>query len=68
MIRAIVLAATIAALFTMWMDRPAPVKSVEVPYCVISEKVAGRDADGEWHTGWARGYGPCSRQDIYRQI
>jgi hypothetical protein len=68
LIRAIVLAATIAAIFTMWMDQPAPVKSVETPYCLISYKVAGKDSAGDWHTGWAYGYGPCSLQDIYRQI
>ncbi len=35
MIRAVILSATLAALFCMWMDRPAPVKSVKVDYCKL---------------------------------
>ncbi len=63
-----ILTATILALIFIAAHWPQPVKSVEVPYCVVSYKAAGKDAAGEWHTGWAYGYGPCSLQDSYRQI
>lgn len=33
MIRAVILAATFATLFCMWMDKPAPVTVNSVPYC-----------------------------------
>lgn len=46
--------------------RPEP---VIVPYCQIAMHAAGKDpVTGEWLTGWVQGYGPCSQQDIYRQI
>lgn len=41
--------------------RPAPVVVHQIDYCVISERAAARDAFGEWHFGWATGYGPCSK-------
>jgi len=69
MIRAIILSATAAALVTLWMDEPAPVKTaVVVPYCIIDFKAAGKDIFGNVVTGWARGYGPCSLQDKFFEI
>lgn len=70
MIRAVILSATIAALVTLWMDKPPPpVKDNQVPYCVIDEKVAMKHPlTGEVLIGWGKGYGPCSLQDIYREI
>ncbi len=70
MIRAIILSATIAALVVLWMDEPPkPVKDNQVPYCVIDERVARKHPlTGELMVGWGKGYGPCSLQDIYREI
>jgi hypothetical protein len=70
MIRAIILSATIAALVTLWKDQPAtPIKDQQVPYCVIDEKIAMKNPlTGEILVGWGKGYGPCSLQDIYREI
>lgn len=68
MIRAVILSATIAALFAMWRDRPAPVKSVQVDYCIITERRAIQLPTGEYLFGWLPGYGPCALQDIYREI
>ena len=69
MIRAVILSATVAALVTLEQDQPAPVKDQQVPYCVIDYKAAQRHPlTGEWVIGWAKGYGPCSLQDIYREI
>jgi len=45
-----------------------PVKAVQVDYCVIDYPAAARDAAGEWHYGWAHGYGPCSLLDRYENI
>ena len=69
MIRAVILAATIAALCCLWQDRPKPIASVQVDYCVITYPAAGKDpVTGELMFGWTRGYGPCSLQDEYRNI
>lgn len=69
MIRAIILSATIAALVSLWMDKPPPVKAAPVvAYCVIDYKAAGKDIFGNVVTGWARGYGPCSLQDKFFEI
>lgn len=68
LIRSIILAATAVALVCLWLDRPAPVKAVQVDYCVIDYPAAARDAAGEWHYGWAHGYGPCSLLDRYENI
>jgi len=69
MIRAVILAATIAALVVMWRDQPAPVKDNQTPYCVVDYKAAQRHPlTGEWVVGWAKGYGPCTDQDVYREI
>jgi hypothetical protein len=69
MIRAIILAATIAALFTLWRERPlSPVIVSQVDYCVITYKGAGKDEMGQWHQGWVQGYGPCSLLDRYENI
>lgn len=67
-IRAGILAVTICLIIFAAANQPKPVKSDQVDYCVITYKVAGKDADGEWHTGWARGYGPCSLLDRYENI
>ena len=62
-----ILAVTICLLIALAANRPHPVQSVEVPHCVISYKsVATHPITGETVTGWARGFGPCSLQDIYR--
>ncbi|MEH2501258.1 hypothetical protein V1290_000069 [Bradyrhizobium sp. AZCC 1578] len=66
--RAGIIAVTICALVAIAANRPQPVKDNQVPYCVIVEKAAQRDRFGNWHVGWGQGYGPCSLQDIYREI
>ena len=68
MIRAVLLALTIAALFCMWGDRPAPSRMVEVPYCPIEYRAAVKDELGAWHFGWAQSYGPCVLMDSFEQI
>jgi len=69
MIRAIILSATVAAMVTLWMDEPMPVKAaVVVPYCIIDFKAAGKDIFGNVVVGWTRGYGLCSLQDKFFQI
>ena len=68
MIRAVIIAATFAVSYCLWQDQPPPAKVTEVPYCVIDFPVAGKDELGNWHYGWGKGYGPCSQQDIYRNI
>ena len=69
MIRAVIISATIAALVVMWRDVPKPVKDEQTAYCVIDYKAAQRHPlTGEWVVGWGKGYGPCSLQDIYREI
>lgn len=66
--------AGIAALtitLSIWMSahQPAPVSDHQVPFCVISMYVAGKNPlTGEYEFGWGQGYGPCSQQDIYRHI
>jgi hypothetical protein len=68
MIRAVILAATLAALLCLYLDQPTPVKAVQIDYCVIDEHFAAKDELGRWHRFWAKGYGPCSRLDRYENI
>lgn len=68
MIRAAILAVTAAVLLGMWLDRPAPVKSVQVDYCVISYRAQAFDQFGIPHIIWTQGYGPCSQLDRYENI
>lgn len=68
MIRAVIFSATIAALLCMYLDRPKPVKAVQVDYCVADKRVAGKDENGEWHFAWGKMYAPCDQQDIFRDI
>jgi hypothetical protein len=65
MIRAAVLALTAAMLFCMWLDRPTPVKSVQVDYCMITYRAAAIDQRGDTHIIWTKGWGPCSQLDRY---
>lgn len=65
MIRSVIVAATVAALIALWIDRPKPVKSVQVDYCPITVRGAAKDEIGEWHFGWAQMYGPCSLLDRF---
>lgn len=83
MIRAVILAATIATLICMFLDRPPPVQAVEVKYCLQQVYVAQREVlmapdgslvirDGKiverWRKFWAPGYGLCSTMDRYEFI
>ncbi len=67
-IRAGLIAITICLVIALINDAPKPVKDNQVPFCVIDEKAAFKDQFGQWHTGWSKGFGPCSLQDIYREI
>ncbi len=68
-IRAGILAVTICALIAILDNQPKPVKPVETPYCMIDYEAAQKHPfTGQWVTGWVKGYGPCSLQDIYREI
>jgi hypothetical protein len=68
MVRAIILALTAATLLCLWLDRPTPVKSVQVDYCVISYRALARDQFGLPHIIWTQGWGPCSQLDRYENI
>jgi hypothetical protein len=63
-----ILGATLLALIFLWAHQPTPANVVNTPYCVITYRAAGYDEHGKLIKGWARGYGPCSEQDIYRNI
>ena len=67
MIRAVILAATIATLLCMWIDRPKPVQAVEVKYCPIAEwrwiEIAGNRVKL-----WYDTFGPCVLMDRYEYI
>jgi hypothetical protein len=66
--RAILIAATLAALFCLYRDRPRPVKAVQVDYCVIDIPYGAKDQMGRWHRVWGKGYGPCSELDRFENI
>ncbi len=66
--RAIILSVTIAALFTMWMEKSEPPVKI-VPYCKVYERIAKKHPrTGEWMFGWGEHYGLCDRQDKYFEI
>ncbi len=65
MILAVIVSATIAALFCLWKDRNPPSRMVEVPYCPVDVKVGAKDELGEWHIGWTKMYRPCTELDRY---
>lgn len=82
MARAVILAATIAALICLYLDRPKPVQSVETKYCAQQLYFAQREVlvtpdgapvirDGKlverWRKFWAPGYGLCSQRDRYEE-
>ena len=69
MTRALILAATFATLFCLWMERSTPVKSVQTDYCLNDVRIARRHPEtGEWQYGWGKGYGPCSEHDAFENI
>ncbi len=68
MIRAVIAAATIAALFAMWRDRPPPSRMTQVDYCPVNKRVAGQDELGNWHFAWGTMYAPCDQQDKFFEI
>lgn len=68
MIRAVVLSATIAALLTLWMDKPKPPKITQVDYCQVDMRVAVKDELGNWHFGWGSMFRPCAELDRYENV
>jgi hypothetical protein len=65
MTRVVILALTVAMLIGMWLDRPSPVKTVQVDYCWISYRAQAVDQYGLPHIVWTKGFGPCSQLDRY---
>ena len=68
MIRILILAMTAATLTAMWLDRPQPVKTSHVDYCVISYRAKAVDHFGIPHIVWTNGWGLCSQLDRYENI
>lgn len=69
MIRNLVLLLTILALIFIAANQNPPSRMVEVAYCVVDVRAAGKNPlTGEYEYGWAKMYRPCSEQDIFRQI
>ncbi|MFK4647236.1 hypothetical protein ABIF96_005810 [Bradyrhizobium ottawaense] len=68
MIRATILAVTGAILLCLWLDRPMPVKTVQVDYCMVSYRTQAFDQFGLPHIIWTQGYGPCSQLDRFENI
>ncbi len=66
--RDLILTVTVLSIIFVADNWPKPVKDNQVAYCVITYKAARKNALGEWESGWGQGYGPCSLQDIYRNI
>lgn len=65
-LRAILVAATIAALASLGFDRNPPSRMVETPYCVVDYRAAAKDPmTCEWVEFWTAGYRPCSEQDRF---
>ena len=62
MIRAVILAATIALIVVGYREQPKPVASVEVKYCPISYWTPD-PFTGKRH--WYESYGLCSEMDRY---
>ena len=65
MIRAILITFALSVLIYAYLDRPKPVKSVQVDYCMISYRALARDQFGLPHIVWTSGFGPCSLLDRY---
>lgn len=63
-----ILTATLLALIFMFAHQPSKPQIVQVDYCVIDYHVGAFDQNHELHTGWGKGYGPCSLLDRYEQI
>ena len=68
MTRAVIIAATFAALIALYEDRNPPSRMVQVDYCPVDTRVAGQDEAGEWHFGWAKMYRPCTELDRFENI
>jgi hypothetical protein len=68
LIRAMLIAFAIATLICAFIDQPAPVKTTQVDYCVVTYKRAAKDERGVVHFGWAKGWGPCTDLDRYEFI
>jgi hypothetical protein len=67
-IRSALLTLTILLLIFHFSHRdPAPVVT-QVDYCEINYRAAVRDMLGNWHTGWARGFGLCSLLDRFEYL
>lgn len=68
MTRAVIVAATIAALIALYRDRNPPSRMVQVDYCPVTVRGAAKDDDGEFHFFWTDIYRPCSELDRFENI
>lgn len=58
--RAFILTCTILALIFIAANQNPPSRMVEVAYCVVDVRAAGRNPlTGEYEYGWAKMYRPC---------
>lgn len=87
-LRAILFVLTVAIVLTLWLwpetVQTKPLEKVEVPYCVISQKMAAKsfklrsngkiflDSKGKpiwkWKYEWVKTSGLCSQLDRYENI
>lgn len=68
-VRAGILAVTISLLIGIAAHPLPPSRLVQTDYCFQQYRAAAKNpVTGEVVFGWARGYAPCSQQDVYRQI
>lgn len=75
---AMIAAITISVLICLWADRNPPSRIAQVDYCWIDMHVGlkleghktkkGKWIPDQWIPVWTKGWGPCSQEDIYRQI
>ena len=63
--RALILLLTILAVIFLAAHRNPPSRMVEVPYCVVDKRMAGKDPFGRWQFRWGEMYAPCSQQDRF---
>ncbi len=68
MTRAVIIAATLAALVALYADRNPPSRMVQVDYCPVTARAAAKDDAGEYHFFWVEMYRPCGELDRYENI
>lgn len=64
-IKAILIAFSVATVICAFIDQPIKIKPVQTDYCWISYRAAARDQFGGIHIIWTKGWGLCSQLDRY---